>query len=129
MRNFLRHLDIVSQLVVFTTFILFAVALFIKGFGHGLLLEAGVFLISVKLIMMAHRNGILYLGRDSGLDPKRTEKAKTQVRQWTDEGCLPIPSNSPQQTREITIDPPPGPKTGSSPFLVLPVVLPGPGRL
>src|SRR5258707_1734298 len=29
----------------------FVVALFIKGFGHGLLLEAGVFLISVKLIM------------------------------------------------------------------------------
>ena len=48
MRNFLRHLDIVSQLVILTTFVLFVVALFIKGFGHGLLLEAGVFLISVK---------------------------------------------------------------------------------
>src|SRR4029077_18859126 len=41
----------------------------------------------------------LYLGRDSGLDPNRTEKAEAQVRQWTDEGCLPIPNASPQQTR------------------------------
>jgi MscS family membrane protein len=54
----------------------------------------------------------LYLGRDSGLDPKRTEKAEAQVRQWTDEGCVPIPNASPQQTREITIDPPPGLKAG-----------------
>jgi MscS family membrane protein len=28
----------------------------------------------------------LYLGRDSGLDPKRTEKAEAQMRQWRDEG-------------------------------------------
>jgi MscS family membrane protein len=54
----------------------------------------------------------LYLGRDSGLDPKRTEKAEAQVRQWTDEGSLPIPNASPQQTHEITIDPPPGFKAG-----------------
>jgi hypothetical protein len=59
MRNLLRHLDITSQLVILTTFGLFVIALFIKGFGHGLLLEAGVFLVSVKLIMMAHRNSVL----------------------------------------------------------------------
>ena len=50
----------------------------------------------------------LYLGRDSGLDPKRTEKAEAQVRQWSDEGRLPITNSSLEQTREITIDPPPG---------------------
>ena len=50
----------------------------------------------------------LYLGRDSGLDPKRTEKAEAQVRQWSDEGCLPNTNSSPEQTREITNDPPPG---------------------
>ena len=59
MRNFLRHLDIKSQLVILTTLVLFVIALFIKGFGHGLLLEAGVFLVSVKLIMMAHKNSLL----------------------------------------------------------------------
>ena len=68
MRNFLRHLDIVSQLVIVTTFVLFVVALFIKGLGHGLLLEAGVFLVSVKLIMMAHKNSLLAKDLDNPLD-------------------------------------------------------------
>ena len=40
----------------------------------------------------------LYLGRDSGLDQKRTEKAEAQVRQWSEEGCLPITNSSPEQT-------------------------------
>jgi hypothetical protein len=35
---------------------LFVLALFLKGFTHELLLEAGVFLVSVKLILMAKRN-------------------------------------------------------------------------
>jgi hypothetical protein len=35
---------------------LFVLALFIKGFTHELLLEAGVFLVSVKLILMAQKN-------------------------------------------------------------------------
>lgn len=68
MRHLLRHLDIVSQLVIVTTFVLFVVALFIKGFGHGLLLEAGVFLVSVKLIIMAHRNTLLAKDLDDRLD-------------------------------------------------------------
>ena len=33
-------------------------ALFTKGFTHDLLLETGVFLVSVKLILMAYRNSI-----------------------------------------------------------------------
>ena len=51
-----RHLDIGSQLVILVTLILFVAALFFKGFGHEILLEAGVFLVSVKLIMMAYQN-------------------------------------------------------------------------
>ncbi len=51
-----KHLDTGSILVIIATFILFVVALFVKGFTHDLLLEAGVFLISVKLIMMAYKN-------------------------------------------------------------------------
>jgi hypothetical protein len=49
-------------IVIVVTFILFAVALFTKGFTHDLLLEddllleAGVFLVSLKLILMSHRN-------------------------------------------------------------------------
>ena len=44
-------------IVIVVTFILFAIALFTKGFTHDLLLEAGVFLVSVKLILMSHKNG------------------------------------------------------------------------
>jgi hypothetical protein len=35
---------------------LFVAALFLKGFTHELLLEAGVFLVSLKLILMAKKN-------------------------------------------------------------------------
>ncbi len=50
-----RSLDLGSIIVILITLVLFIVALFIKGFTHDLLLEAGVFLVSVKLIMMAYR--------------------------------------------------------------------------
>jgi hypothetical protein len=36
----------------------FVIALFVKGFTHDMLLECGVFLVSVKLIMMSHKNGV-----------------------------------------------------------------------
>ena len=68
MLNFLRQLDIVSRFVIVTTFVLFVVALYIKGFGHGLLLEAGVFLVSVKLMMMAAKNFLLAKHLDDRLD-------------------------------------------------------------
>jgi hypothetical protein len=31
---------------------------FVKGFGHDLLLEAGVFLVSVKLILMSYKHSV-----------------------------------------------------------------------
>jgi hypothetical protein len=45
--------------VIALTLILFVVALLIKGFTHDLLLEADVFLVSVKLILMSHKNSVL----------------------------------------------------------------------
>ena len=48
-----EHLDSASRSVILITFILLLVALFHKGFTHGLFLEAGVFLVSVKLILVA----------------------------------------------------------------------------
>jgi len=53
-----QHLDPWSRVIILITFILFAAALLIKGFGHDLLLEAGVFLVSVKLILMAYKNSV-----------------------------------------------------------------------
>lgn len=45
-----------SLFVILVTFILFALALFTKGLTHDILLEAGVFLVSVKLIIMGYKH-------------------------------------------------------------------------
>lgn len=50
------HFDTGSLIVIAITFVLFTIALFTKGFTHDLLLESGVFLISVKLILMVYHN-------------------------------------------------------------------------
>lgn len=44
-----------SMGVIVATVVLFIVALFLKGFSQAILVEAGVFLVSVKLILMAAR--------------------------------------------------------------------------
>ena len=54
----LKHFDLGSLSVISITFSLFVTALFTKGLTHDLLLEAGVFLVSVKLIIMTHKNSI-----------------------------------------------------------------------
>jgi hypothetical protein len=53
-----EHFDIGSSVVIAITFVLFVWALFIKGFTHDLLLEAGVFLVSLKLILMAYKSSV-----------------------------------------------------------------------
>ena len=53
-----QYLDFASKVIIVITFVLFMVALFLKGFTHDLLLEAGVFLVSVKLMMMAYKNSL-----------------------------------------------------------------------
>jgi hypothetical protein len=53
-----KHFDTGSMFVIIITFVLFMLALFTKGFTQDLLLEAGIFLVSVKLIMMAYLNSV-----------------------------------------------------------------------
>ena len=53
-----KYLDGASWIVVFITLALFVTAVFVKGFGHDLLLEAGVFLVSVKLILMSYKHSV-----------------------------------------------------------------------
>jgi hypothetical protein len=53
-----KHFDFWSIVVIGLTLVLFIVALFIKGLTHDLLLEAGVFLVSVKLILMSYKNSV-----------------------------------------------------------------------
>ncbi len=52
----MEHFDLGSMLIIAVTFILFSIALFSTGFTHDLFLEAGVLLVSVKLIIMAYKN-------------------------------------------------------------------------
>jgi hypothetical protein len=54
-----RYFDIWSTAVIALTLVLFIAALLIKGFAHDMLLEAGVFLVSVKLILMSHKNSVV----------------------------------------------------------------------
>jgi len=53
-----QHLDTGSLFIIVITFLLFTVALFVKGFTKDLMVEIGVFLVSVKLILMAYRNSV-----------------------------------------------------------------------
>jgi hypothetical protein len=52
------YLDPLSLVVIVLTLVLFVIALFVNGFSHDFLQECGVFLVSVKLIMMSHKNGV-----------------------------------------------------------------------
>ena len=51
----MKHFDMASLFIILITFVLFVLALFFTGLTHDLLLEAGVFLVSVKLIIMAYK--------------------------------------------------------------------------
>lgn len=53
-----KYLSAADFLVIIITFILFTIALFVKGITHDLLLEAGVLLVSVKIIMMHYKNAL-----------------------------------------------------------------------
>ncbi len=54
-----KHFDLSSIVVIAFTLVLFLTAVWIKGFTHELLLEAGVFMVSVKLIMIGYKNSVL----------------------------------------------------------------------
>ncbi len=63
-----KSIDRGSFLVAAITLGLFIAALFTKGLSHDLFLEAGVFLVSVKLIIMAYRNSVSIGSLDRKLD-------------------------------------------------------------
>ena len=54
----LQQFDPWSAVVIALTVVLFFVSIVVKGFTHELLLETGVFLVSVKLILMAQKNAL-----------------------------------------------------------------------
>ncbi len=66
--DFRHPLGVTSVAVIVLTFILFTVALFAKGFTQDLLLETGVFLVSVKLILMSYKNSVTVEAIEKKLD-------------------------------------------------------------
>ena len=78
LRDVQRHLDAWSGVVILITFIMFVVALFLKGLGHDLLLEGGVFLVSVKLIMMAYKNSLTATRLNDRLDELQSTLARIE---------------------------------------------------
>ena len=63
-----RHIDTGSFIIALITLVLFVAALFTKGLKHDLFLESGVFLVSVKIIVMAYKNSIAVGHLDEKLD-------------------------------------------------------------
>lgn len=55
-----NYFDAGSIIVIIITFLLFLISLFTHGMTHDILLEAGVLLVSVKLILMAYKTGTYY---------------------------------------------------------------------
>ena len=53
-----KHVDLNSLIIIFITFLLFFIALFVKGLTQDMLLEAGVLVVSIKLIMMAYQHRV-----------------------------------------------------------------------
>ena len=66
--NAAKHFDVPSLLVIAVTLILFVFAIFTRGLTHDLLLEAGVFLVSVKLILMAYKSSVSAKSLERKLD-------------------------------------------------------------
>jgi hypothetical protein len=90
--------DPTSLAVIVCTLVLFILSLVEKGFTHEVLLEAAVFLVSIKLIIMAkksaetetrlethlseisaglNRNALLIAAKEGNIEPLATESGKS----------------------------------------------------
>jgi hypothetical protein len=69
--------DPASLVVILITLVLFVSALFEKGFTRDLLLEAGVLMVSVKLMIMAYKNSVTATAIDAKLDLIAAELRKS----------------------------------------------------
>ena len=74
-----KHVDPASLVVILLTLVLFLGALVVKGLGHDLLLEAGVFLVSVKLIIMAYKSSVASQAMAQELAAIRSSVAKLEA--------------------------------------------------
>ena len=65
-----------SVVVIVLTVALFVLAIFVKGFTKGLLVECGVLLVSIKLILMAKKTAVIEENLERRLE--RIEKLLSQ---------------------------------------------------
>ncbi len=72
----MKHLDLSTILIIIITLILFILALYFTGLTHNILLEAAVFLVSVKLIIMAYKSSV-----SSGNIERELKEIKDILRQ------------------------------------------------
>lgn len=89
-----RFIDTGSMIVMAVTLLLFIAALFAKGLTHDLFLEAGVFLVSVKIIMMAYRNAAST--KDVSL---KLDKVLALLATPDKPKCNPLPQTQPPGSR------------------------------
>lgn len=75
-----KLIDPWSGVVILLTVGLFSLSLAVKGFTHELFLESGVFLVSVKLILMAGKNAA---------SEKRLEQHLNQIKSLLSGNCAP----------------------------------------
>lgn len=80
MESIRKHTDPWSAVVILVTLALFVLALFLKGLTHDLLLETGVFLVSVKLIMMGYKQSAASERLHEELDLLRSALGRIETR-------------------------------------------------
>ena len=76
-----KYLSTADLIVIIVTALLFVAALFTKGLSHDLFLEAGVLLVSIKIIIMKHKNIIsvnLILSELDTIKGKLSEMSKKE---------------------------------------------------
>ncbi len=74
----MKHFDTSTMAVLLITLVLFVAALFSKGLSHDLLLEAGVFLVSVKLILFGYKQSVLAEALKADLEEIKRRLAETK---------------------------------------------------
>ncbi len=82
-----KNLGVGSLVVILITLALFVAALFEKGFTKGLLLEAAVFLVSVKLIILTYNNsqGVAAIQKKLDLILSEEKHLESALAAWRDE--------------------------------------------
>jgi hypothetical protein len=79
-----KHLDGSTQFTLTITLVLFVVALFEKGLTHDLLLEAAVFLVFAKLVLLSYKASV----NNDAIAGQLTEMSKslTHIEQSLERG-------------------------------------------